>query len=61
MTSKIMNKIQKKNKNDVVYTPQKVVDIMIEDIDINDSIIDSCKGKGAGPLITFPVSSNCDS
>ena len=48
MNSKIMNNIQKKiNKNDIVYTPQKVVDIMIKDIDINDSIIDSCKGRGA--------------
>ena len=48
MTSTIMNKIKKKlNKNDIIYTPQKVVDIMIKDIDINDSIIDSCKGKGA--------------
>jgi len=41
--SKIKNKIK---KNDIVYTPQKIVDIMIEDIDDNYSILDPCVGKG---------------
>ena len=42
-----MKKIQSSQKpNDVVYTPQKIVDIMIKDIDINDSILDPCCGKG---------------
>ena len=48
MSSSIMQNIKnKKEKNDVVYTPQAVVDIMIKDIDEGDSILDSCRGKGA--------------
>lgn len=47
MSAKTMNYIQKKeNPNDIVYTPQKIVDIMIEDLDINDSVLDCCYGKG---------------
>jgi len=42
-----MKKIQSSQKpNDIVYTPQKIVDIMIEDININDSILDPCYGEG---------------
>lgn len=47
MSAKIMKEIQTKQKpNDIVYTPQKIVDLMIEDININDSILDPCYGKG---------------
>jgi len=49
MTSKIMNSIQKrKNKNDVVYTPKKIVNIMLEFCNYNnESVLDPCRGKGA--------------
>jgi hypothetical protein len=41
-----MNNIKKKEiKNDIVFTPQKIVDIMIDDIDINMSILDPCSGN----------------
>ena len=47
MSVKTMKKIQISQKpNDIVYTPQKIVDIMIQDININDSILDPCSGKG---------------
>ncbi len=47
MSAKTMIKIKNKiKKNDIVYTPQKIVDIMIEDIDDNYSILDPCIGKG---------------
>ena len=49
MSSKIMNKIQKsKTKNDVIYTPELIVDLMISFSDYkNESVLDSCRGKGA--------------
>ena len=50
MTSKIMNKIQKKqNPNDVIYTPNTIVDLMLDLCDYKEgqSVLDPCKGKGA--------------
>jgi hypothetical protein len=50
MTSKIMNKIQKKqNPNDVIYTPNSIVDLMLEFCDYKEgqSVLDPSKGKGA--------------
>ena len=42
-----MKSIQTRQKsNDIVYTPQKVVDIMVDDIDVNMTILDPCSGKG---------------
>ena len=50
MTSKIMNKIQNRKKpNDNIYTPNKVVDIMLKFCDYKkgQSVLDPCRGKGA--------------
>jgi hypothetical protein len=42
-----MKSIQTKQKsNDIVFTPQKIVDIMVADIDVNMTILDPCSGKG---------------
>jgi hypothetical protein len=47
MSASVMKSIQtRKKSNDVVYTPQKIVDIMVDDIDENMSILDPCSGKG---------------
>jgi hypothetical protein len=41
-----MKSIQTRQKsNDIVYTPQRVVDIMIRDIDPKMSILDPCSGN----------------
>ena len=45
-----MNKIQKKEKpNDVIYTPNSIVDLMLDFCDYKEgqSVLDPCKGKGA--------------
>jgi hypothetical protein len=50
MTSKIMNKIQKKqNPNDVIYTPNVIVNLMLDFCDYKEgqSVLDPCRGKGA--------------
>lgn len=42
-----MKSIKTRQKsNDIVFTPQKVVDIMVADIDVNMTILDPCSGKG---------------
>ena len=46
MSSSVMSGIKnRKNANDIVYTPQKIVDIMCDDIDCEMSILDPCAGK----------------
>ena len=44
-----MNSIQKrKNKNDVVYTPDLIVNLMLDFCNYkNEIVLDSCRGKGA--------------
>lgn len=46
MSSSLMKYIQTRQKpNDIVFTPQKIVDIMVDDIDENMSILDPCSGN----------------
>ena len=50
MTSTIMNNIQKRqNPNDVIYTPDSIVDLMLEfcDYKAGQKVLDPCRGKGA--------------
>ena len=50
MTSKIMNKIQsRQNPNDKIYTPPKVVDMMIDFCDYQPGqlVLEPARGKGA--------------
>ena len=50
MTSKVMKSIQKRvNPNDKIYTPLKIVDMMLEFCDYKpgQSVLDPCRGLGA--------------
>ena len=53
MTSKIMKSI-KERKNDIVYTPQKIVDIMLKDCNVDETYLDPCFGEGIF-YNSFPV------
>ena len=48
MTAKTMKNIKDRVKPcDVVYTPEKIVNIMCLDIDPTETILDPCRGQGA--------------
>jgi hypothetical protein len=49
MSATLMSRIKnKQKKNDIVYTPSQVVDIMIKFCNYsNEYVLDSCRGKGA--------------
>jgi len=50
MSSKVMNSIQKRiNPNDRIYTPSKVVDMMLKFCDYlpGQTVLDPCRGQGA--------------
>ena len=42
-----MNPVTRKRGNDIVYTPEWVVDDMLDHFNITGSILDPCKGGGA--------------